>query len=172
MIDLTLYRIRIGSFNGTVSKRQSIYSLDKVRYFKTRTYSLSCVMTLSLFICLIGFNTLASEELLCTVVAKSKVVGQQTFQRDVVDPILPSSFVGNFYSRYIHGNIINSRKGLTVYHINIRSLQNKVCELKKIISEKKPHVLGCSECELRNSFQDSQLANLKIPGYTLLLPKA
>ena len=51
-------------------------------------------------------------------------------------------------------------------------MQNKVSEVKKIIADKKPHVLGCSECELKKSSQNDQLLKLKIPGYKLLLPKS
>ena len=35
--------------------------------------------------------------------------------------------IGNFYGRYLNGNIKNTPKGVKVNHLNIRSLQNKVC---------------------------------------------
>ena len=57
-------------------------------------------------------------------------------------------------------------------HINIRSLSNKVGEIKNIIKDHKPHILGLSECELKkhNNFYDE--SKLKIPGYHLILPKS
>ena len=63
--------------------------------------------------------------------------------------------------------LLNTQKGLKVLQFNIRSLKNK-----QIIQEKSPHMLGCSECELVNSYHNDQLNSLKIPGYQLLLPKS
>ena len=34
-------------------------------------------------------------------------------------------------------------------HVNIRSLGNKVFEVKNIVKEHNPHIIGVSECELR-----------------------
>ena len=34
----------------------------------------------------------------------------------------------------------------------------------------KCHILGLSECELKQNYQNNQLEKLKVPGYTLLLP--
>ena len=54
-------------------------------------------------------------------------------------------------------------------HVNIRSLFNKVSEVKNLILQEKPHILGISEAELRK--QSHQISKLKVPGYDLLLPK-
>ena len=40
----------------------------------------------------------------------------------------PNSFCGNFYAHYLQGNIKD--KGVRVFHLDIRSLQNKVTEVK------------------------------------------
>ena len=56
--------------------------------------------------------------------------------------------------------------------MNIRSLGNKIAEVKNIVREHNPHVLGLSECELRkvgNMFDESKL---KVPGYDLILPSS
>ena len=87
-------------------------------------------------------------------------------------PRFEVGLVGNFFARYLHGNGPTGPKGVKVYHLNIRSLQNKVSEVKKITKEIKPHVLGISECELKNTYQSEQVDKLKIPGYSLLLPKS
>ena len=55
-------------------------------------------------------------------------------------------------------------------HVNIRSLFNKVSEVKNLILQEKPHILGISEAELRK--QSHQISKLKVPGYDLLLPKS
>ena len=55
-------------------------------------------------------------------------------------------------------------------HVNIRSLYKKMAEVKNIIINEKPHILGLSETELLKSKHD--LKSLKIPGYDLILPKS
>ena len=74
----------------------------------------------------------------------------------------------NFLARYLYGNIV--QKGISNFHLNIRSLQNKVQEIKMIINEKSPHIFGISEAELKKT--DVNVENLKIPGYDLLFPKS
>ena len=126
-----------------------------------------------LLICVIGCPTQHLREKLSTNLAFKPISSQLLVQKDIVEaPSSSIQFIGNFYARYINGNIRNISKGLLVYHLNIRSLQNKVNEIKKIVAENKPHMIGCSECELTKSCQESQLSSLKIPGYTLLLPKS
>ena len=55
-------------------------------------------------------------------------------------------------------------------HFNIRSLRFKISEIRNIIQEEKPHVLGLSECELKKDRVDPK--TLKIPGYDILYPKS
>ena len=43
-------------------------------------------------------------------------------------------------------------------------------EVKNIIPQKYPHILGLSETELKKSKTD--IASLKIPGYDILFPKS
>ena len=63
-------------------------------------------------------------------------------------------------------------KGIYNAHLNIRSLINKVGEIKNIINQHRPNIFGLSECELRkvnNTFDENKL---KIPGYKVLFPKS
>ena len=60
----------------------------------------------------------------------------------------------NFLARYTYGNKQNP-KGMKNFHINIRSLANKVSEVKNIVKEHQPHILGISECELNKSSNKS-----------------
>ena len=76
---------------------------------------------------------------------------------------------GNFWARYLHGNI-NQVKGVHNMHLNIRSLRYKVSEIKNLIYNEKPTILGLSECELKKETLDPR--SLKVPGYDLLLPKS
>ena len=79
--------------------------------------------------------------------------------------------LGNFYARYLHGNG-KQPKGVRVFHLNIRSLQNKGREVKKIVKELKPHLLGLSECELKKTSPTLNIEKLKVPGYNLHMPKS
>jgi hypothetical protein len=45
-------------------------------------------------------------------------------------------------------------------------------DVKKVVKEINPHILGLSECELKQNNQSDQLKKLKVPGYKLLLPKS
>ena len=74
----------------------------------------------------------------------------------------------NFLSRYINGNI--GQKGIRNLHLNIRSLKFKVAEVRNLIKEHAPHILGLSECELKR--ETISEAELKVPGYTILFPKS
>ena len=56
----------------------------------------------------------------------------RSFDMMYKDESVWSSFTGNFFARYVHGNISNSAKGLKAYHVNIRSLKNKIGEIKNI----------------------------------------
>ena len=67
----------------------------------------------------------------------------------------------------MHGNI---RRGIKNIHVNIRSIYNKINEVKQLVKKEKPHILGISEAELRK--KNHSLDKLKVPGYDLLLPKS
>ena len=77
----------------------------------------------------------------------------------------------NFEARYIHGNIQN-QKGIKNFHLNIRSLKNKVSEVKNVVKEHHPHILGLSECELKKVDNKFDEGSLKVPGYDLIFPSS
>ena len=75
----------------------------------------------------------------------------------------------NFKAKCVNGN---RSKGIQNAHLNIRSLKNKMCEVKNLVKEHSPNILGLSECELNkvnNHFDENKL---KIPGYQILFPKS
>ena len=86
--------------------------------------------------------------------------------------ILCSNLSVNFQARYKFGNIQKNKKGLKNFHLNIRSLSNKISEVKCIIKQNSPHIFGLSECELRKVNQVFDERTLKIPGYDLLFPSS
>ena len=61
---------------------------------------------------------------------------------------------------------------IKISHLNIRSLKNKVQEVKQITATVKPHLFGLSECELKNNTETFDINKLKVPGYKLELPKS
>ena len=75
----------------------------------------------------------------------------------------------NFLAKYINGN---RNKGILNMHLNIRSLKNKVSEIKNIIKQHNPHILGLSECELKKKNNQFDENVLKIPGYNIIYPKS
>ena len=75
----------------------------------------------------------------------------------------------NFEARYLYGNI-KKQKGIVNMHLNVRSLQFKVVEIKNLIKEHNPHIFGVSETELFRTRIDEKL--LKIPGYDIMFPKS
>ena len=79
--------------------------------------------------------------------------------------------MSNFYARYTYGNKTR-QNGIKNLHLNIRSLSNKVIEIKKIVAEQNPHILGLSECEMRKINGQFDEKKLKVPGYNLLFPKS
>ena len=77
---------------------------------------------------------------------------------------------GNFWARYVYGNKCQSPKGIKSLHLNIRSLKNKVEEVKNLIKQENPAIIGLSECEL--SKHNINIDSLRIQGYDLLFPKS
>lgn len=77
----------------------------------------------------------------------------------------------NKYAKATYGNRDHLRRGVKNLHLNIRSLRNKLSDVKLLIKQHKPHIFGISECELQKT-NNWDLNHLKIPGYDLLLPKS
>ena len=75
----------------------------------------------------------------------------------------------NFLARYKNGNI-QKKKGILNMHLNIRSLLNKVSEVKNVIKQHNPFIMGISECELKRDRVNEKV--FKIPGYDILYPKS
>ena len=73
----------------------------------------------------------------------------------------------NTKSKYEHGN---KDKGIKNFHLNIRSLKYKMQEIKNILSNESPEIMGLSEVELQK--ENIDISTLKVPNYELLLPKS
>ena len=93
---------------------------------------------------------------------------EQLFYQNIVYRKLGKKMTSNFLARYLYGN--GYKKGLQNFHLNIRSLKNKVHEIKNIIERDSPQVFGLSEVELTKENTDT--SKLKIQGYDLIFPKS
>ena len=186
MIDINLYRSRIGKFNlGTSNSRiSSKKSLSKETEDNEKTLLIiSLVILLVNLLLLITFlqpgwnhfnqdgQTEASSS--CWVLpttAYPQGVGLSIWNVSLHWKqfiIIGQKQSSNFKARYLNGNV---KRGIKNIHINIRSLYNKMSEVKNLVQQEKPHILGISESELKRSHHS--LDKLKVPGYDLLLPKS
>ena len=209
MIDISLYRFRIGIFRPSFRKcsmktdtRENIFRKGSKKFSKPCSQdpylnqtkgniNFSCfkvVAGLILFLVFlfeadqntrVGFTSehflnydqflTASHHRVQHLPGHQQLWGVQSVQEHQMLHILGKKETGNFLARYLYGN---KSKGIINLHLNIRSLSNKVGEIKNIIQEQKPHIFGVSECELKkiNNFYDE--SKLKVPGYKLFLPKS
>ena len=55
----------------------------------------------------------------------------------------------NLHAKLTYGNQKSNKRGIKNIHLNVRSIRNKLCEVRNIILNEKPHIFGLSECELR-----------------------
>ena len=79
-------------------------------------------------------------------------------------------YTGNFWARYTYGNARVKVMGFKNMHFNIRSLKYKVSEIKNIVKQENPQILGLSECEVRKENCNENI--LKVPGYDIIFPKS
>ena len=74
----------------------------------------------------------------------------------------------NFLSRYFYGNKPN--KGILNYHLNIRSLKNKVIKVEYIVRSEMSPIFGVFYIDLNKS--NARENDLKIAGCKILFPKS
>ena len=175
MIDIELYRIRIGTFQPGRKSRQ--IRVRGMRKPNMQTVGKSLFMKLFIGLCLL----ITASSLLATVqpchvgaecgplISKLLYKAAENLRNDpnfIQYLSLGRNETSNFKARYKNGNI---RRGLVNMHVNIRSIYNKMGEVKNLVKQNKQHILGISETEL-NSHHN--VNSLKIPGYDLLMPKS
>ena len=178
MIEINLYRIRIGTFQQR-SRKQRVGKIEKRRQIKNLFSGAINLLKLilMLFFFLSACCYLPSLSSYWGTSSQSDggtdtrfLGGDASWGENVCKPefiSLGRNQTSNFLARYLHGNI---KRGVVNMHLNIRSLYNKMAEVKHLVQQEKPHILGISESELRKS--SHHLDSLKIPGYDMLLPKS
>ena len=183
MIDIDLYRIRIGTFSPKKGNKKTILSsFDNVPDDKSVVKILSGLQFILKIILIISFLpvwytdvNLGKQTLDTGDPPVQHALGHQHLGVDSPLPRLIRTFSDqlkpNFQARYKYGNI-SKIKGLKNIHLNIRSLAQKMTEVKNIIQEQKPHIFGLSECELKKIDGNFDEEKLKVPGYELLFPQS
>ena len=181
MIDLALYRLRIGNFycksrkikllreklTCKIAQEAGKKTLEAVRFF----------ILVSLIVAILpGPSSTEHIPLGASYQTGPFWKNSSTFNPPHSMASLPLFLKSkrqsvNFKARYIHGNPATKR-GIKNLHLNIRSLGNKMFEIKNVIKENKPHILGLSECELRKVQGYFDENRLKVPGYSILFPKS
>ena len=175
MIDITTYRIRIGLFKQKIcTTKENCDSRGRVTNLN-RNLELKLLLKLLLLVLVISSTSLGenlqSEGRVLSWSCRGKCnTGTSSREKQLQWLQLfrnGRSQEPNFKARYLHGNI---KRGIVNIHVNIRSLYNKMSEIKRLVHQERPHILGISECELKKSHHN--LDQLKVAGYDLLLPKS
>ena len=194
MIDIALYRIRIGNFNMTC--KLSRFMKSKKCFFKpvkqaqkslavaTVVVSLLSMVIAIILITDISVNAnsimLTVYEYECKEYVHFKFMDRAQFSiqtTKLIYRIMQNDKFSvkvqvqdfNFLARCYNGNGVKM-KGIVNIHLNIRSLKYKVHEVKNIIKEHSPTIIGLSECELLKDNVEEK--SLKIPGYDILFPSS
>ena len=190
MIDITLYRHRIGRFrphfrSSKKIESENFYEDGKSKAKKHGFYLLQTffkiIIVASFLPCLKTLDYIPHEDGGPEELVEDGQVGHvlQNQGHGGLEHVqlgqhpfpITKKLSPNFQARYTYGNKTNQR-GIINMHLNVRSLANKVPALKIICNEHSPHILGVSECELRKVNGQFNEENLKIPGYNLLFPKS
>ena len=175
MLEIDLYRVRIGTFVPSFSpnsrkKSKNLYNSNSARL-------VLILIVLNSFM----FSFVYENE--TNVINKSESpwelssVGVYTpvricivlvcFHENMEFVVKGRNQTSNFVARMTYGN---KRRGIINMQLNIRSLYNKMNEIKMLIKSEKPHILGITEAELWRSHHS--LDTLRVPGYDLLVPKS
>ena len=186
MIDIVTYRSRIGLFSPVFRSRKSTFinSIDSIyknkaghilRLFQVLFKVLLLVSLLSNCYCNSNSHQVQDrqgyvQEHLGGQGGRLLWVDQDGLGEELCLQVDRKVKV-NFLARYTFGNKVVT-KGIKNLHVNIRSLANKISEVKNIVRDQKPHILGLSECELKKLGPIFDEEKLKIPRYDLVFPKS
>ena len=167
MIDIVEYGLRIGVF----SPRLRLRNIRRVRDDSLKNCSFT--MLFILVCCSMVFCYMLVEQVNKSWEAViSRNIPMKICTRQILSYKIEnySWGVGNFWAKYLNGNRQAQFKGIKCLHFNIRSLKNKISEVKNIIKKESPTIFGLSECELQKQY--ISVDQLKIQGYTTLFPKS
>ena len=179
MIDISQYRARIGQFYSKVKTGKFLYRKfsykKKTNSGKNVLRNMKSVMKFSILAVILinvgGLTPQSEPELLVPGQVQAQVQGEPEHQGGELQfRAVGKKQSRNFWAKYTYGN--GGSKGIKNIHLNIRSLGNKMVEVKQLIKDLNPHIFGVSECELKKVNGVFDEKKLKVPGYNLLFPKS
>ena len=147
-------------------KMRTSFFKFKVKGFNP-TVIIAIVLLLSRDPCMTYSIMSSSHENKVQCIQNQNYIENNTFYHKLVYRPLGKKATSNFLARYLFGNKAN---GISNFHLNIRSLKNKVNEVKHIINLYQPKIFGLSEVELKKTNVNE--SSLQIEGYTILFPKS
>ena len=139
MIEINLYRSRIGRFDNSKVKNK-LKTKDKIS--RSSKAALALFQSLLLVTFLYSFYL---DGLSCYDSCRGFVIIQSrptSAQPRIFFQNRGKHQTNNFKAKLMHGN---TTRGIKNIHINIRSLFKKTAEIRKFVKEEKPHILGISE---------------------------
>ena len=173
MIDINLYRQRIGNFKQPDQKKfnQEYRQKHTSGMFLCRgaLHLTFIFLTLSSFS---SFYPATRVQENCSAWPESscyRVVCTNIFSRSTGEVYIPVQVVDyNFIARYTNGNRTN--RGIKLCHWNAGNshLRNKIDSIENVVKKYSPHILGISEANLLKSHD---LSEVQIPEYELITSK-
>ena len=161
MIDLVQYRIRIGTFSQGRKSRKIFLRSSQVRsgrHYKSSFPGVPMKIAFCsiLVYLVIGFANCQAQPrsielfhcFIHSIYIQHKIFVLYTPALDIWEEYTLKglySQTGNFWARYTNGNGGSQPKGVKCLHLNIRSLKNKVFEIKNIIRQEKPSIFVAYE---------------------------
>ena len=191
MVDISLYRCRIGLFSQKSRKRKFLYrdfNCDRKNCIEKQAFSCcGAIFKICLLLAFLAVSPdpplsqslstsnltiysipqlisdgqmMATPALFSLVIfSQPQLISDGQMLRSCTQTVIPTAQIqlqyqtrgkklsSNFLAKYRNGN--RSKKGIHNMHLNIRSLSNKMSEVKNLLKEHNPHIFGISECELR-----------------------
>ena len=167
MLEIDVYRCRIGSYLPRFSYKKTYKEMFRLK--SGLSFGLICIFILAQVLVLTN-----QEKSLQISGSCSGVYNLPKLIQNLNKNTQPYIFVTvghhqtwNFIARMINGN---KAHGIINMQINIRSLFNKLSEIKMLVKKENPHILGVTEAELSKNLHN--VNTLKLPGYDILLPKS
>ena len=155
MIDINFYRFRIGSFKQRVKARQFLRKNELAtnrcsNLESTRRTAFTEFLKIILILLLLSSTSSGKQQNIHPWQITLSNQNSTNFKStETTDLFTGFKEVGNFWARYIHGNKQAHSRGIMNMHLNIRSLSHKVFEIKNVVKQYHPHIIGLYECELK-----------------------
>ena len=141
MVDIVVYRSRIGQFHQNSEKNGH---RRKIRKFATNYHTpaeksrIRYNFNILILVCLlpglyIWFSPPHQHQV--QVYSSPTLAGAPDDQPIQIVLLFGKRISPNFKARYKYGNIKDQKRGIKNMHLNIRSLRNKVFEVKNIVKE-------------------------------------